>query len=370
MTSDGFFCSPREQSIVKTRIVIKYFKSWARIMKSRSRDGRLGYMDLFCGPGIFEDGTKSTPVEILELAIEDKSIGDKLVTIFNDKELEHIEALKSVIKSIPGIEQLKYAPNISCREVGEEIAKDIEGMDLIPCLTFIDPCGYKGLTLRLISSCTKDWGCDCILFFNTNRLRMAITNPKVETLIDDLFGKEAAEELRQTISRLPREEREPQIIEAFCESLIRSGSKYVLPFRFEAVQRERTSHHLIFATKNFTAYSIMKGIMYTESTEREEGIASFGYTPATKNQPRLFSLLSTLGNMKEELLEGYKGRTLTVKELYEEHSVGRPYILKNYQDVLRELEEENRITADPIASKRRLYAGRVTFPEYVKVTFP
>ena len=70
------------------------------------------------------------------------------------------------------------------------------------------------------------------------------------------------------------------------------------------------------------------------------------------------------------LLKDFCGRSLSLKALYEEHSVGKPYLLKNYRDVLRKLEHEGKITADPPADRRRKINGEVTFNEKVMVTFP
>jgi hypothetical protein len=37
---------------------------------------------LFAGPGSYTDGTKSTPLVILELALQDAGLRDMLVTVF------------------------------------------------------------------------------------------------------------------------------------------------------------------------------------------------------------------------------------------------------------------------------------------------
>ena len=292
-----------------------------------------------------------------------------MVTIFNDKNPRHIERLEREIENLPGINELKFYPDISCLEVGNEIVQRLEKARLIPCLTFIDPCGYKGLTAGLIGSITKDWGCDCIVFFNTNRIKMALNNPVVEPLIDDLFGKEIADELRESYFSLPEDERESQIIESLYRALSAEGAEYILPFKFMAAHRRRTSHHLIFITKNFTAYKIMKEIMYAESSEVAEGVASFEYCQATGMQPHLLAYLSPIEALKESLFEDFKGETLTLEEVFMKHSIGKPYVLKNYQDVLKELEQEGRILADPPADKRHVRKGKLTFPKHVLITF-
>ena len=80
--------------------------------------------------------------------------------------------------------------------MGEEIVKMFEEMSLVPTLFFVDPWGYKGLSLRLVNSVLKDWGCDCIFFFNYNRINMGLSNPFVKEHMNALFGEERAEEFR------------------------------------------------------------------------------------------------------------------------------------------------------------------------------
>lgn len=136
---------------------------------------------------------------------------------------------------------------------------------------------------------------------------------------------------------------------ALCDALRDGGNRYVLPFRFKNDNGTRTSHHLIFLSKNFKGYDIMKGIMYKESTENTEGVASFEYNPKDIyfKQGSLFDMLSRpLEDLKDMLLKEYAGRTIIFDELYREHSVDKPYIeRKNYRIVLRELYDSGIIEA-------------------------
>jgi hypothetical protein len=50
--------------------------------------------------------------------------------------------------------------------VDEQVTQLIERTHLPPTLSFLDPFGYKGLSNRLIQAYLKDFGCECIFFFN------------------------------------------------------------------------------------------------------------------------------------------------------------------------------------------------------------
>jgi len=226
MSEDSFFNEPTEQSRVKAEIVAKYFWAWARVIlpSVKRRGGRIAYIDLFSGPGRYRDGTKSTPLLILERAIQDVDMRDRLVTIFNDASPESAKALQHEINSLPGINILKYPPQVNNTEVGEDIVKMFERTRLAPTLFFMDPWGYKGMSLRLINSAIKDWGSDCILFFNYNRINMGLHNKAVEAHMNALFGEERADRLRIELEPLDVHERMLTIIEALIESI---GCRFV-----------------------------------------------------------------------------------------------------------------------------------------------
>ena len=160
----------------------------------------LAYVDLYCGPGKYRSGVPSTPVLILQEAVKDAELQNRLVTFFNDKEKEHIEELTKNIDAIPGIEKLKHTPVTSCEEVGEAFETLFDNVALVPTFAFVDPFGYKGVTLKLLSAMLKDFGCDLVLFFSYNRINAALTNDIVEDHIVALFGgKERVEKLREVL---------------------------------------------------------------------------------------------------------------------------------------------------------------------------
>jgi three-Cys-motif partner protein len=45
---------------------------------------------------------------------------------------------------------------------------------IIPTFAFIDPYGYKGLSLGLVHAVLKDWACECLFFLNYNRINAGI----------------------------------------------------------------------------------------------------------------------------------------------------------------------------------------------------
>jgi three-Cys-motif partner protein len=372
MVDTSFFDESREQSRTKSRIVAKYFGAWAKVIIStmRGAENRIAYIDLFAGPGRYSDGTPSTPVIVLEMAIKDTDLRDRLVTVFNDKTPEFAELLKETINTIPGIGTLKHKPRVENEEVGRKVVEDFRRTKLIPTLLFVDPWGYKGLSVALITSALQSWGCDCIFFFNYNRINPGLSNEVVRDHMNDLFGEDRADAIREKLTGLRPDEREDLIIEELSKAIQESGVTYVLPFTFKSEKGTRTKHHLVFASKNFKGYEIMKEIMAKESSEQDQGVASFAYSSVAKKYQSQFEFLRPLSDLEDMLLTQFAGQRLTMYEVYERHSVGRPFIKTNYKKVLTNMEATSKITANPPAKDRRKIKGEVTFGDDVVVIFP
>jgi len=368
----SFFDESKEQSEVKAEIVAKYLWAWAHVVtpSTKKRGNKIAYIDLFAGPGRYKDGTKSTPLLVLERAIADSNMKEMLVTIFSDADPVNTQSLQQAIHSVQGIDTLTYKPQVYTEIVDENISEIFEQTNMIPSLTFLDPWGYYGLSLRLINSVIKDWGCDCIIFFNYNRINMGLGNQLVEEHMNALFGEERVDVLRVQLKSMRPSQREIVILNALSETVSEMGGKYVLPFRFRGGIGNRISHHLIFICKHYRGYEIMKGIMAKASSGHQDGVPSFEYSPVKQVQPFLFPLSHPIAMLKEELLGRFLGQSLTVLDVYNQHNVGTPYIKSNYKKALLQLEDEGAIATEPPTDRRRKIKGASTLSDDVSITFP
>ena len=370
--AENFFDEQSEQSQIKAAIVTDYLWQWAGFMVGQQKKfsnlgSKLQYIDLFAGPGRYENGAKSTPLMILEKAVNDPEISARLCAIFNDKDEKNTKSLEAAIKAIPGYANLKNEPKIYTGEVGEDVVKQFQQMRLAPTFLFVDPFGYKGLSLQLVQSVLKDWGCDCVFFFNYNRISMGLGNDAVEEHMDALFGKKRADTLRERfkMKQVQPVEREMFIVDEMRMALEEMGGKFVLPFRFRNEDGSRTTHHLFFVSKAFKGYDLMKGVMYTHS-HKQGAVANFEYNPADAKFKDLFEYTRPLGDLEDRLLADFAGMTLGFKPLYEKHSVGKPYVLQNYRDVLCRMEQDKKVTMDRPCPPRK----KNTLAPDVRITFP
>lgn len=372
--TESFFDEQREQSEVKANIVAKYFDAWSNVMLGVQRQfghfDRIAYIDLFAGPGRYKDGAKSTPLMVLETAIDRPALAKALVTMFNDRDPENVASLRSEIEQLPGYERLAHPPKIFCSEVGDDAKSMFTSTRSCPTFTFVDPFGYKGLSRGIIQAIIKDWGCDCVVFFNYARINAGLNNDAVRMHMDALFGHERVERMRSEMVAMKPHIREAYVLENLARALKDLGAKFVLPFKFRRADGSRTTHSLVFVTKNEKGYEIMKDIMARESSTEDQGVASFTYSPADAMMPLLFSLARPLEALAADLLDAFAGRTLTMNAIYKAHHVDTPFVASNYKQALADLEVQGRIECDPAAPKRPMRAGKPTFGDGVRVTFP
>lgn len=369
--STSFFDDQTAASAIKAEIVNKYFWAWAKVMIKRARAQSIAYIDLFAGPGRYGSGNKSTPLLVLETAIADEDMRQRLRAVFNDQNPSHIGSLREAVRGLDGIDQLAHEPDFFSAPVSDEIAAWFERAHLPPSLVFFDPWGYKGLSLRLIDAALKHWGSDLIFFFNYNRINMGIRNEVVEDHMDALFGRDRANSLRTQLAGLTPSERELHVVNAVGEALLARRANHVLPFRFRTPDGARTSHYLFFASKHPLGYALMKDVMYGASKKSDDGVASFEYTPVEDNQLRLlFAYSRPLDELRRMLASDFAGRRLAVKQVYERHHLGKPFVRKNYKDVLVEMEAAGEVSCEPPADSRQKRKGKVTMADRVVVSFP
>jgi three-Cys-motif partner protein len=366
-TEAEFFKKLREGSRTKQKIVSEYFVYYNRVMARRNE--KVGYADLFAGPGLYANSEglahRSIPVLVCEAAIREKVIREKVHLWFNEGDPENYRQLRTAIESISNVETLRYAPTIGNKIIDSGWTETLTKLS-VPTLVFLDPCGYKGLSLKLVAAVLGGFGNDCIFFFNYSRVNMKLNLELMNKSIDDFFEPDRARTLRAAIKGKSPDEREKIIVDA-VESAIRHAKGVPLFFKFLS-DVNRTSHHLVFASKNLAAVNAMKRILNSASSTVIEGVGSGKHDPrAGKVSAPLFG---GLYEVEERLLTIYGGRQIQFKVLLQEEASTR-FTETNYRDALLKLEREGRIAVDPPAEKRRFQAGgeRRTLPKEVHIRF-
>lgn len=367
-----FFADQTEQSAVKAHIVSSYFTAWSRVIQKWNTS--MAYIDLFCGPGKYGDDHLSAPLLIIQSTLSNPSLINKMNFIFNDCDADNIASLKRSIAQMDVAGTLIPRIQYHSETIESNFHNRLKISRNVPVLSFVDPFGYKGLTLNLISHLISNSGSDCIFFFNYNRINMALSsNTKFDEHLKSLFGETRTDTLKKQLANLSPEQREPIVLNALIEALREGKSNYVLPFKFYGTEMARTSHFIIFVTKHPTACKIMKQIMYSNSAKDVDGVATFSFKDSRNFGDKLEQLTifdCPIQTLKDSLIEKYHRQDVSVATICEaiDCDFSNYFVGKNVKDALKQLENDGMI--DVISGRTQKYRkGQLTMPDKAIIRF-
>ena len=342
----SFFAKPKPHSIVKMDIVAKYFVAWANIMKSRCDGGSLTYLDLCSGQGIYDDGTPATPLRVLSNALEIPALRDLLRVYFYEKEKKFHSKLDEQVSSHQASQWLVHKPVVKQKEVSEAIVPSLPIDQCTFC--FIDPHGYKGISLRLLAAVLDNWGSDCLFYFSTAGLRRNLERREQMGQIVAIFGERGLDKLKSHVVRASDKGSFNRLaLRLLWNALSRHQKPYFLPFGVEYERARLISHYLVFVSMHHRGYSIMKQIMAKHSLLDPAGIPYFRFSDmeqAAETQSQ-FLISERMEKLETELFGLVTAAGVTVKSLNETcDKYGMPYIPANVESALRNLEMKGKVS--------------------------
>lgn len=358
-----FFEKQTVSSRIKASIVSEYFPSYSKIIVRKYTPKAVRYIDLFAGPGIYNDNNPSTPILIAKHCEKDVELKDNVWLIFNDN--YYSEELKNNFEREFNGKTFKHKPHFGKSTVGEnpEITKFLisntqngNGKNEYPSLLFIDPFGYKGIETKVLAEFLKYWGNEIFLFVNTKRINPALENDKFESLMIDLFPT--------TFQKIKQDRRfkstVAQRLNLIIDSLgneyknILGGKLYYTAFKFQEEDVDATSHYILHLTKGSRGYDLIKTIYndFANVGTVFDGVNTYTFDAKTygKEVNELFDLKSiNIDKLKDELYTAYKGNSLTAFDLFEIHHIkntSAPYSRSHYTEALRRLVSENKLISE------------------------
>ncbi|HUV31618.1 MAG TPA: three-Cys-motif partner protein TcmP [Acidobacteriota bacterium] len=358
--SARYWRKPRPpHSRVKSEIVTAYFVAWAGVLNQSSE--KLVYLDLYAGRGQYWTGEISTPLMVLRRAAELPFLRDKLLAIFNDVKPLNCSHLRKLIDDENFNVKFRNAPIVLQREVDEPLARVLGTKKKPPTFCFIDPYGYKGVSMQLIESVVKDFACECLVFFHTSGINRNMDRPDCRPDFVRLFGEARYKRLLGQSAARARD-REHCILDAFAETAREAGARYVLPMQFNFKRTRRISHHLVFLTKHPLGFSIMKYVMAKHSSKTDEGIPWYGgrvsyvyiegYEGCAKQLS--FGIDGPMAELKDLLRKEFGGRWLRVRDVIDSCDKKQYlYTSQNIKSALSELEKDGRLHVRVPPARRR-----------------
>lgn len=363
MSEANFFERQTDSSRVKARIVSDYFPQYCRIIRKRHEPRMFRYIDLFSGPGVYDDGNESTPLLLARNVAEDPTLKDKVQFIFND--LCYADRLQENFESEFPRGTFPRGVSFLNKEVGKdagiynslqrstmERGADGQYRNEAPSLLFFDPFGYKGMRTDVLADFLRNWGNEVFLFINTKRINPALENEKFEDLVK-LWFPNNYESLKSNIRKLRNvPERLEYILTSLhgeFESLLGKGAVHSTAFRFQEEDIRTTSHYILHLTKGFRGYELVKNVYnkYANEDIVLNGSNTYTFDPKKcEGDQTLFGDVSESVNaLKDILRDEYRGKELSALELYNAHQKTTKYCYNHYLMAFRSLVKDHVISA-------------------------
>lgn len=358
MTETTFFNTQTISSRVKAGIVSEYFPSYSKIIIKKFIPKAVRFIDLFSGPGKYEDGNESTPLLLARKCHGDPILKDLVKFIFNDNVFSS-ELEKNFLNEFPD-NSFKYKPHFGKGTVGENVAIDTflktsthkDKRNQYPSVLFIDPFGYKGIKTEVLAKFLENWGNEVFIFVNTKRIQAALENDKFEGLMRDLFPKSFEKVRVVRRFRTSVSERLAFIIDSLAAEfkILLNGTVYHTAFKFQEEDVETTSHYILHITKGVKGFELIKTVYndFANVGTIFDGINTYTFDPKRldSKESELFDISSlNIDNLKQLLKQQYKGITISSQKLYENHHPNTTYARSHYTEALCGLVDDGVLNA-------------------------
>lgn len=363
-----FFKKQTDSSRVKAAIISEYFPQYCRIISRRHLPQQFGYFDMFAGPGIYEDGSLSTPLLIAKNCYEDSFLRDRVWMVFND--MAYGDKLRENFERYYQSGTFPNEPFFASRTFGEWPKLDsfltrntMQGFyNECPTVLFIDPWGYKHINTRVLTQFLTRWGNEVFIFINTKRLNAAFENGKFQEDLRVVFPLTYNEVKENKKLKISVEERHNYIINQLADEFRRilKGMVFYTAFEFREEDQKTPSHYLLHITKGARGFDLVKQVYSRYANVARElgdmgGVDTYTFDPKTFNKESLFDedfKQDNIDKLKRELCGIYSGRTIDTESLFNEDHCKRLHSRTHYLVAFRQLCDEKIIEVNYTDEKK------------------
>jgi three-Cys-motif partner protein len=294
---------------VKHQILKHYIDAWFPILNSWK--DRVIFVDGFCGPGEYSCGSPGSPVIALRSFRDHRAAkGMKGTFLFTDESKERIAHLKGLIESENWPDNITImVENCQFEEKATKLLDAVESKKravLYPSLWFVDPFGWSGIPMRLLSRISRQPKSELFLNFMAsfvNRFLFAESR-RPDECYHDLFGGVDVRE------RLERDRSLDNVVDIYKEILLeKTQFKYAIDFAVGNVGKNW--YHLIYATTSETGIEKMKDAMW-----KADPTGSYRFSARTQGGGQMVLLdEADLSPLRTDLLETFKDKEVKIEAI-------------------------------------------------------
>lgn len=354
----------------KHELLRRYLGAWYPILTNRAFNRRIVYIDGFAGPGRYEGGEPGSPIIALDALVNHGRFPElgktEFVFIFVEKKLAYYDSLTREIEAFWKV-QGGQPPNVRILPVNDTFENAASGIlgelkekqgQLAPTFTFVDPFGWSGVPIDLIGRLLSFDKCEVFFNFMFNEVNRFVTDerPGIAKHFIDLFGTDR----HQEASGMGSTERRLFLHDLYSEQLKTKGKfKYVRSFEM-VNEKGRTHNYLFYGTRNITGLRVMKDAMW-----KVDPAGGIQFSDRSAGTLTLFSQEPDLPRLQQELVDQFRGKTVTVEAVEEFVIVDTSFGPSHWnRGALKPLEVDERIVVTESPRKRRY-----SYPPGTKIRF-
>jgi len=341
LKTDPFFEELKDWSQLKLRILEKYVTPYC--YKLGSRAPKIYYIDGFAGRGVYEDGSKGSPVLVADLAMQFRSEKRRFELKCMNVEINpsHFENLSK------NTEKFGQGPVTNLRgDFSSYIPKILEEIGSCPTLFFLDPYGLAPIKLdNLTPIFQRTASTEILMNFSRNGLHRLAGHldkePKKEAaqkagqtkvnLLTGILGTERWKQIWRQVDDTAVRDR--MILDLYLEKL-NEYFIYVYPIEIKKEFNSPPKYYLIYATKKYDGVEFINDFVYDieESLYKRAHpvLSSLSMEPPGKDLTKLKAEIYAYGKRKS------KTSLAQIREHFLPERFGW-FKLKHYNGLVREL---------------------------------
>lgn len=331
-----------EHTKVKHKILSEYLKTWINVLSGKWQ--KVCYFDCFAGRGKYENGSDGSPIIALK-AIRDikqnRTHIQEVACTFIEKDASNYDNLCKVINEELNVNPDTYSSITVVPPINDEfvnVAAEIisKSKKLPPSFFFIDPFGFGGIPFKTIKDILSISKTEVFINFMIRDVNRFLKSSNHQLSIEDLFGLDNV--MGVINSNYSNLDNETALLKLYRKQLEENANvKFTYPFKVNADKKLQTTYYLIHATNNLLGCEIMKGIMHNAGTK-----GRYGYLGPAEGQMALENF-ADLSIFKNYLMNTFDCQTLSFKDIRIKTVNETTYLKKDYQDALKELEDESKV---------------------------
>ena len=297
-------------------ILQKYLDAWLPIISKYN--GKVLYVDGFAGPGEYQNHEGGSPLIALK-SISNHKLIEKMKAefkfLFIERDKDRCNHLRSIVEKFPLPAKIKIDIEVRCgefKDVFGGILSEInnQGGRLAPSFVFIDPFGFSGIPLDLISDIMSNKKCEVLITFMYEDIIRWLSLDINEPHLNSLFGTESWKEINSKVS-----DTNDKVIEFhnLYKSQLTKCAKIQFVRSFMMINKyNKPDYFLFFGTNSELGLEKMKEAMWKVDT-----LGAFQFSDATYDpkQAVLFEPTPKFGPLKRQILNKYHGKKVDIGDL-------------------------------------------------------